>query len=97
MELFDECGDLAFGQRAEEAVGRLSVHERDDRGILHRIPICPAMVGCSSIFILHSFTLPLAARTSFSRQWGELFARAAPGRPEIDQHGLLTRFVHHVL
>ena len=30
-------------------------------------PIWPAICGCSSMFILTSFTLPLAARTAFSR------------------------------
>jgi hypothetical protein len=30
------------------------------------MPICPGIAGCSSIFILTSFTLPLAARTAFS-------------------------------
>ena len=31
------------------------------------MPIWPGMAGCSSIFILTSLTLPLAARTAFSR------------------------------
>src|SRR5581483_1057062 len=31
------------------------------------MPICPGIAGCSSIFILTSFTLPLAAFTAFSR------------------------------
>ncbi len=30
------------------------------------MPIWPGMAGCSSMFILTSFTLPLAARTAFS-------------------------------
>ena len=31
------------------------------------IPIWPGIAGCSSMFILTSLTLPLAARTTFSR------------------------------
>ena len=31
------------------------------------IPIWPGIAGCSSMFILTSLTLPLAARTAFSR------------------------------
>src|SRR5438132_623898 len=31
------------------------------------MPICLETAGCSSMFILTSFTLPLAARTTFSR------------------------------
>ena len=31
------------------------------------MPIWPGMAGCSSMFILTSLTLPLAARTAFSR------------------------------
>ncbi len=31
------------------------------------MPICPGIAGCSSMFILTSLTLPLAALTTFSR------------------------------
>ena len=61
------------------------------------MPIWPGIAGCSSMFILTSLTLPLAARTTFSRTGRELLARAAPGRPEIDQHRLALRFLDHVL
>ena len=93
---FDECGDLAFGQRTEEAVGRLSVHERDDRG--NRLN--PHLPGDGRVFVdihLAQLHFALGGPHQIFEERGELLARAAPRRPEIDQHRLLTRFVDHVL
>src|SRR6478609_1645273 len=52
-DAFEKRRHLALGQRAHEAVDWL--------------PIWPGMAGCSSMFILASLTLPLAAFTAFSR------------------------------
>ena len=60
------------------------------------MPSWPAIAGCSSMFILTSFTLPPAARTTFSSTGCELLAWTAPRRPEIHQHGLLARFLDDI-
>ena len=60
------------------------------------MPSWPAIAGCSSMFILTSLTRPPAAATTFSSAGCELLAGTAPGRPEIDQHRLLARFLDHV-
>ena len=61
------------------------------------MPIWPGIAGCWSMFILTSLTLPLAARTAFSRIGVKLAAGTAPLRPEVDQHRLALRFLDDVL
>ncbi len=54
------------------------------------MPSWPAICGCSSMFILTSFTLPPAGLDGLLEHGRELLAGSAPGRPEIDEHGLLS-------
>ena len=60
------------------------------------MPICCGICGCLSMSILTSFTLPLAALTTFSMIGRELLAGAAPVGDEIDHHGLLLGRLDHV-
>ena len=60
------------------------------------MPSWPGIAGCSSMFILTSLTLPLAALHRLFEHGRELLAGPAPRRPEIDQHRLGFGFLDDV-
>jgi hypothetical protein len=95
-EPFQELDHLAFRQRAHEAVGRLSVDERDhrrDRLDAHLLRHRRVVVDVH----LDELDLALGRAHRLFQDRRELLAGSAPGRPEIDQHRLALRFLDHVL
>ena len=92
----DEVRDLALGQRAEEAVGRLAVDEGDHRR--DRLDAHLARNGRMLVDVhLGELDLALGGLDDLLQHRGELLARPAPLGPEIDQHRLALRFLDHVL
>jgi len=92
----DELADLAFGNRSHEAVDRAPVLERDHG----RDRLDAELTGDRRVVVdvhLHQFHPPARLAHRFLQRRGELLARTAPRRPEIDQHRLLARFLQHVL
>ena len=95
-DALDEVRDLALGQRAEEAVGRLAVDEGDhgrDRLDAHLARNGRMLVDVH----LDQLDLALGGLDGLLQHRGELLARPAPLGPEIDQHRLALRFLDHVL
>ena len=92
----DEGHDLALRQRAHEAVGRLAVDEGDHRR--DRLDAHLARDGRMVVDVhLDQLDLALGGLDDLFQDRGELLARAAPGRPEVDQHRLALRLLDHVL
>ena len=95
-QLLDEGVDLAFRDRAHEAVGGLAVDEGDhgrDRLDSH-------LAGDRRMLVdvhLDELDLALGVADRLFEHRRELAARAAPRRPEVDQHRLALRFLDHVL
>ena len=92
----EEGGDLALRQRPHEAVGRLAVDEGDhgrDRLDAH-------LAGDRGVLVdihLDELDLALGRFDGLFEDGRELLARAAPRRPEIDQHRLALGFLDDVL
>jgi hypothetical protein len=85
QNLADPLANLSLGQGTQEAVHQLAADNRDDhRNALHLECLAEARIGVH----VDLGQDPLAAR--FSRQLlqhrAELLARAAPLRPQVDDH-----------
>ena len=93
---FDERLDLTFGQGADEAVNRLTVLEGEHcRNRLH-----PQLRGELLILVdvdLDEFHGARSGRDHLFDRRPKLFARAAPGCPEVDDDGHLHRGPDDVL
>ena len=92
----EERDHLGFGQRAHETVDRLAVGERDHR----RDRLDSHLAGNFRMLVdihLGELDLALGRLHRLFQDRGELLARSAPGRPEIDQHRLALGFLDHVL
>ena len=88
-ELVDDRLDLGFGLRAHEAVDRLAVDEGIDGG--QRLDA--ELLGDGGVLVrvhLGEADLALGRAHHLLDDGGELAAGAAPGRPEIDQHGAVA-------
>ena len=90
-----EGDDLALRQRPHEAVGRLAVDEGDHR----RDRLDAHLAGDRRMVVdvhLDELDLALGRLDGLLQDRGELLARPAPGRPEIDQHRLALGFLDDV-
>ena len=84
--LVQEFLDLAFGQCASEAIHRLAVHQQDagrDAADAEGLAELLLLVGID----LHQLETPGIGRLDLFKQGAKRLARAAPRRPEINQHG----------
>ena len=91
-DALDESADLAFRKRADEAVDRLATVEGDDR----RNRLDAELAGDLRVLVdvhLDEGDLAVRIRHRLFERRRELFARAAPRRPEIHQHRLLREAV----
>ncbi len=94
-QLLDEFPDLALRNGAHEAVHRLAVLEGDDR----RDGLDAELPGHRRMLVdvhLHQPDLAARLRDDLLQSRLQLLAGAAPGRPEIDEHGLVSRVLDHV-
>ena len=92
---FQEGHDLAFRQRAHEAVGRLAVNESDHGR--NRLDAHLARNGGVLVDIhLDELHLALGGAHRLFQDRRELLAGAAPGGPEVDQDRLPFRFLDNV-
>ena len=95
-QTLEERDHLALRQRAHEPVGRLAIDEGDhgrDRLNTH-------LAGNGRVLVnvhLGELHLALGGAHRLFEDRSELFARPAPGRPEIDQHRLPLRFLDDIL
>jgi hypothetical protein len=92
--LVEEGAHLAFGQRAHEAVHGLAAMSSTQVGML-RMPNMPASCCSWSESILASLKRPAYSTSSFSST-GPSVLQAAPGRPEVHQHGHGHRGGNHL-
>jgi hypothetical protein len=92
----DEGGDLAFGHYAHEAVGRLAVDEGDHgrNGLDSHLARDRRMLVDVH---LDELDLAVGGADDLFEDRRELTARAAPWRPEVDQHRLPLGFLDDVL
>jgi len=89
-EIVDELLELALGLAADEAVDRLAVREAVDGG--DRLD---AELGGELLVLvdvdLDQLDLAAGLLDRLLQRRGELLARPAPRRPEVDDHGRLAR------
>ncbi len=94
-DLFDEALDLAFGQGALEQVGDLALPEGGDgRDGLHGQAEPGQLLDEGAVLVdvdLDELDAAAGGAGHAFQDGGELFARAAPGGPEIDQDGDVAR------
>lgn len=84
--LVQEFLDFSFGQRAGEAVHRLAVHQEDagrDAADAKGFAQLLLLVGIN----LDQLEAAFVGHFKFFKNRAERLARAAPGRPEVNQHG----------
>ncbi len=95
-EAVDELANLAFRYRTHEAVGGTAADEGDDSR--DRLD---AELACDRRMVvdvhLHELDAALSFVDHLFQDRRQLLARTAPGRPEIDKHGLIARLLDDVL
>jgi len=94
-QLVDEGLDLAVGNGALEAVDRLAV----DEGVDGRDRLHPQLARIGRVGVdvdLDHLHRPLGGAHGLLQRGAERPARAAPGRPEVDDDRLMLRGLDHV-
>ncbi len=94
-ERLHELAELAFWNRTHEAIDRLAVLESIDG----RNGLDAQLLRDLRVFVdidLDETKRALSLGHEAFEQRAQLFARAAPGRPEINDHGHVHRRVQHV-
>ena len=100
QQVLDELLDLALGQRALEQVRDLALHEADHGGHgLQRQAHLRELRDQLLVLVdvdLHQPHPPAGGAHHLLDRRRQRLAGAAPGRPEIDQHGHFAAGLHHI-
>ena len=94
-QFVDKGLDLTLGQRAHEAIHRLPVLKGEDR----RDRLNPKLAGNGGMLVdvhLHELHLATGRAHRIFDNRRQLLAWPAPGCPEVDQHGLIARFLNDI-
>jgi hypothetical protein len=97
--LVEELADLALGQGADEAVDRLAALEEDaerDRADAEHLRQLLGDLGLVVGVELDELEAAAVGGLELLERRAERLARAAPGRPDVEQHRLRERGVDEV-